>query len=214
MLAINTAFMTANLALVGKDKKCVFREMDAKSKHSENVLKNIDEMCQELGCEISDVATLAVVTGPGSFTGLRIGVSIAKALACVKKSLKLISLSPLELMAYIIAKQEKLQGDFVCILNALSGLAFVAEFDKNGAKKQAEKLVKTEELSSYNGMKIGLNGDNMQNYCDRTISISSEDLLEFALQKELHKDFVPEADLLPFYLRLSQAEDNLNSKKN
>ena len=42
MLAINTAFMTANLALQTSDGKIVLRDIDAKSKHSENVLKTID----------------------------------------------------------------------------------------------------------------------------------------------------------------------------
>ena len=94
MLAINTAFLTANLAL--ESSSGVFtKTLDAKSKHSENVLKNIDELCKEANIDILDVDTVAVVTGPGSFTGLRIGVAIAKALGCVNKNLKFVSVSSL-----------------------------------------------------------------------------------------------------------------------
>ncbi len=213
MLAINTAFMTANLALKTQENQVVFREMDAKSKHSENVLKNIDEMYEETKTSVSGESVLAVVTGPGSFTGLRIGVSIAKALACVNKDLKLIALSSLEIMAYIIAKQAKEQDGFVCMLNALSGLAFVCQFDKNGKKIGEESLVKTSEIETFKGMKVALIGDNMQSYSDVQILISSQDLLTLALEKEKEGKFVTERELLPLYLRLSQAEDNLNFKK-
>lgn len=213
MLAINTAFITANLALKTQGNQVVLREMDAKSKHSENVLKNIDQMYEETKTSVSDENVLAVVTGPGSFTGLRIGVSIAKALACVNKDLKLIALSSLEIMAYIIEKQAKEQDGFVCMINALSGLAFVCQFDKNGKKIGEERLVKTSEIQTLKGMKIALIGDNMQSYADMQISISSQELLALALEKEKEEKFVTERELLPLYLRLSQAEDNLNLKK-
>ena len=88
MLAINTAFMTANLALKTAKGKTVLKDIDAKSKHSENVLKTIDQMCEEANVNILDVKTVAVVVGPGSFTGLRIGTAIAKALGAVNKDLK------------------------------------------------------------------------------------------------------------------------------
>lgn len=213
MLAINTAFMTANLALSAAEGRVALREIDAKSKHSENVLKTIDEMCEEVGVAIGDVETVAVVTGPGSFTGLRIGVAIAKALACVNKDLKLLSLSSLELMAYIIAKQNLSQGKFVCVLNGLSLLAFVAEFDKNGIKTKEEKMIEVDELEKLEGEKFGLEGDNMQKFTKAQIAISSQDLLEFACLKAKKGEWTEEKDLLPLYLRLSQAEDALKKKK-
>lgn len=213
MLAINTAFMTANLALSAANGKVVLREVDAKSKHSENVLKTIDEMCEEAGVTVVHQTQVAVVIGPGSFTGLRIGVAIAKALACVNKELKLIALSSLELMAYIIAKQQLCKGRFVCVLNGLSGLAFVAEFDQDGRKMKEEQMIACEELEKFKCPKFGLEGDNMQKFTQTQLTISSQDLLEFALLKSQEGKFVDEKDLLPLYLRLSQAEDALNSKK-
>ena len=53
MLAINTAFLDANLALQ-TEKGVSLKTIDAKAKHSENVLKTIDEMCQELGENINN----------------------------------------------------------------------------------------------------------------------------------------------------------------
>lgn len=214
MLAINTAFMTANLALKTADGRVIEKEIDAKSKHSENVLKTIDEMCEELGINIIDVQTVSVVTGPGSFTGLRIGTAIAKALGCANKSLHFISVSSLELLAYIIAKNNLCKTEFVCVLNALSGLYFVGKFNKDGIKIEQEKMIDNGEYLKIKCPKFTLLGD-LEDEDLKKVQISSLDLLEFSLLKEKQKEFTDVEDILPLYLRPSQAEDNLlkNAKK-
>ena len=55
ILAINTAFMEANVGLILNDGKRIERTIDAKSKHSEHVLKTIDEVCTEAGVNINDI---------------------------------------------------------------------------------------------------------------------------------------------------------------
>lgn len=211
MLAINTAFMTANLALKTADGHVVLKDIEAKSKHSESVLKVIDQMCQETKINILDVETVAVVVGPGSFTGLRIGTAVAKALGCAKSDLNFIALSSLELMAYNVYKNKIASGDFVCVLNALSDLFFVAYFDKNGIKLVSEKMIDKSEFEKIDLPMFSLKGDLNNPRC-KDIEISCEDLLEFSLLKESQKQFVSEGELLPVYLRLSQAEDMLAKK--
>jgi len=210
MLAINTAFMTANLALEGANG-VVFRDIDAKSKHSENVLKTIDEMCQELSIDIKDVDSVAVVVGPGSFTGLRISASIAQALGCVNKGLKFVALSSLELMSYIIVKNKLASQNFVCAINALSNLYFVCRFDKNGIKLCDEKMIEKQEFDSIDLPKFALLGD-LKGDDLAFVEISCEDLYAFAKHKVGQNCFVKQEDLMPVYLRLSQAEDNLLKK--
>lgn len=211
MLAINTAFMTANLALKTAEGKVVLKDIDAKSKHSENVLKSIDEMCQEASTEVLDVGTVAVVVGPGSFTGLRIGVAIAKALGCAGKDLKFVSLSSLQLMAYKIAKSKLNSGAFVCVINALSDLFFVAQFDADGKIVGEERMISKEEYQQIDIEKFALAGD-VQTSDVKEMEIDCKDLLDFALEKEEQGDFVLPDDLNPSYLRLSQAEDMLAQK--
>lgn len=206
MLAINTAFMTANLALKTADGQVVLKDIESKSKHSENVLKVIDEMCQEVGINVLEVGTIAVVVGPGSFTGLRIGTSVAKALGCVNKKLKFIAVSSLELMAYNVYKNSLASGDFVCVLNALSDLFFVAYFTQNGIKLVSEKMIDKAEYEKINLPKFSLKGDLKDSSCTE-IELECKDLLEFSLIKEGKGEFVSESELLPVYLRLSQAED-------
>ncbi len=211
MLTINTAFMTANLALRSADGRVATRTIDAKSKHSENVLKTIDEMREELGVDILDVQTVAVVVGPGSFTGLRIGVSIAKALGAVNKNLKFIAVSSLELIASVAKEQNLVSGEFVCVLNGLSNLFFVAKFDKDGIKIEEERMIDLKTYRNIKCKKVFLSGDLDEEEGDR-VEISSEALLRFALAKEKAGEFVEIDQLMPMYLRLSQAEDNLIAK--
>lgn len=214
MLAINTAFMTANLALKTPKGDVFLKDIDAKSKHSENVLKTIDELCTQAGVNILDVETIAVVVGPGSFTGLRIGTAIAKALGCVSDKIKFVSVSSLELMAYIVAKRKLTKKEFVCVINALSGLYFVCKFDKNGKKLDKEQMLDTQSFEKIKCDKFALFGDFKDKNFNE-IEITCQELLEFSCLKEERKEFVSEQELEPVYLRLSQAEDNLNknSKK-
>ena len=211
MLAINTAFMTANLALKTPNGKVVLKDIDAHSKHSENVLKTIDEMCQEANIDVLDVGTVAVVVGPGSFTGLRIGTAVAKALGCVNHDLKFVAMSSLELMASIVVNKKLNKGNFVCALNALSDLYFVAYFDKTGIKLQEERMIEKQEFLAIKDQIFGLKGDlNDKNINE--IEITCSDMLSFAVEEENLGKFVSVNDLLPVYLRPSQAEDNLLKK--
>lgn len=210
MLTINTAFLTANLALKTKDNQVILKEIDAKSKHSENVVKTIDEMCQEAKIDILDVDTIAVVTGPGSFTGLRIGTAIAKALGCVNKNLKFISLSSLQLMAYTLTRHRNIEDNFVCAINALSNLFFVCEFDKNGIKIGQESMIDKEKFDKITENICVLKGDISKN--DFEIELNCQDLLDFALKKQQENNFISIEDLQPIYIRKSQAEDMLQKK--
>lgn len=211
MLAINTAFNKAQLILKTQ-KGCEEIELDANCKHSENVLKSIDILCQKANIDILQVGTVAVVVGPGSFTGLRIGVAIAKALGCVNKDLKFLPLSSLKLFAYIVAKQGKTPHKFACAMNALSGLYFVAYFDEKGILLEEEKMIDSDQFSQIKCPIYALEGDiKDKNLLE--ISVSCEDLINFALSEEKAENFVNADALLPKYIRLSQAEDNLLKKK-
>lgn len=209
LLTINTAFMDANIGLVLDSGKILSRTIDAKSKHSENVLKTIDEMCEEGDAQFRDIDKVAVVIGPGSFTGIRIGVAIVKALGCVNLNLKVYPITSLELMAYIYLQNHKER--ITCVLNALSNLYFTAKFDGDGKKLEKEKMVDT--LNNDEKI-IVLKGDLKLPNSD-SVELNTTSLVDFSLKK-IEKDMPISAESLePLYLRPSQAEANLKtSKKN
>ena len=207
LLAINTAFMDANIGLVLDNGKILGRTIDAKSKHSENVLKTIDEMCEEGNVLFRDIDKVAIVVGPGSFTGIRIGVAIIKALGSVNTNLKVYPITSLELMAYIYLQNHK--EKITCVLNALSNLYFTAKFNDEGKKLEKEKMV--DKLNDDEKI-IVLKGDlNLPNSV--SVELNTVSLVDFALKK-IEKDMPISAENLePLYLRPSQAEANLKSNK-
>ena len=83
VLAVDTSGPVAGVA-IWKNGAIAFDEAVVnKLTHSANLLPMIDEALQRTGMSLSDMNRLAVVVGPGSFTGVRIGVSTVKGLSCL-----------------------------------------------------------------------------------------------------------------------------------
>lgn len=209
VLAINTAFMEANIGLVLDDGKRFERTIDAKSKHSENVLKTIDALCETAGVKLQDIDNFAVVVGPGSFTGIRIGVAIMKAIGVVKDA-KFFPVSSLDLMAYIYTQKNNI--DFTTVLNGLSNLFFVAGYKKGGIKVQEERMIEKCELEKITQKLVCLKDDLALQNADY-VEITTENLLDYALFLVANDRSVKIENLNPVYLRPSQAEANLKSVK-
>ncbi len=85
LLAIETATSVESLALVTEGKLLAELDLDNGLSHSPRLLKDIDFLFKALGLSISGISAVAVSSGPGSFTGLRVGFSLAKGLAYAAK---------------------------------------------------------------------------------------------------------------------------------
>lgn len=81
VLSIDTATNLGSVAIVEDDKVVVELEYDSKSSHAEVLLQYVETVLKKAKCELSDLNGIAVTIGPGSFTGLRIGLATAKGLA-------------------------------------------------------------------------------------------------------------------------------------
>ena len=207
VLAISSATKKAYIGLK-TDTLVDFSEIDANCKQSESILFEIDKLLSKNELTLKDITDIAVVVGPGSFTGVRIGIALAKGLGAGQKNLKFYPISSLDFMAQEVKKVE--ERKFLCVINALSGLAFVKEFDASAKPISDEKMVNINELSSYN---IPIYGLDEENICEQRISLSAETLLNLALQKVQCGNSVEIKDLSPVYLRNSQAEENLKKNK-
>lgn len=118
------------------------------SQHSENLLEGIDTLLRRRGWKAQDLGGIAVGVGPGSFTGLRIGVTIARTLAHTlgKKLLPLPSLS-------IVAEKHREiwetfpQATLIVATNAYKGEAFVkAQTIRNWSEEASEWVVDPSRL--------------------------------------------------------------------
>lgn len=97
ILALDTATENCSVALLVNDKVYVRSEV-APRDHTKKVLPMVDEVLQEAGLTLTDLDALAFGRGPGSFTGVRIGIGIAQGLA-FGADLPMIGISTLAAMA-------------------------------------------------------------------------------------------------------------------
>ncbi len=212
ILALNTAFANSDVGFCDGEKKDYISHSSS-ARHSENILVCVDELLKKNNEKIQNIDVISVVVGPGSFTGIRIGVGIVKGMYIANNKLKLISICSLDLMAYTYAKQNVNQ-DFWCVLDALSGNIFVCKYNKLGERLSQPQMLTGEMQDSLNGIVVGLICERM-NICNQFISFSAQELLDYTIQKCQNNEFVSEKNLLPIYLRKSQAEiglENANKK--
>lgn len=80
VLAVDTA-TRASVVVVGLDQPLAVSRREVQHRHGAHVLEQIDEVLADAGLALEDVAGLAVGTGPGSFTGLRVGLATVKTMA-------------------------------------------------------------------------------------------------------------------------------------
>jgi len=98
ILAVDTSSLTGSAALCSGERLIAESLLNVRSTHSEKLLQQIDLLLEAAGWRLTDLDLLVAVTGPGSFTGLRIGVATVKGLAQVLER-PVIGISSLQMLA-------------------------------------------------------------------------------------------------------------------
>lgn len=101
LLAIDTATRWASLALLNNTGLIAETNWRCLGNHTVEVLPTIAQMMKRAQAQPADIKAIAVAKGPGSFTGLRIGMSIAKGL-CLALNVPIIAIPTLDIIAYAI----------------------------------------------------------------------------------------------------------------
>jgi tRNA threonylcarbamoyladenosine biosynthesis protein TsaB len=104
ILHINTAFETASVFLSEDEKIISVLKNDSPKEHASFLEPAIKKICDEAKLKLKQINAIAVVNGPGSYTGLRVGLSSAKAL-CYALNKPLILLNTLDVMALALKMQ-------------------------------------------------------------------------------------------------------------
>jgi tRNA threonylcarbamoyl adenosine modification protein YeaZ len=217
ILCLNTAFSEAHIALKFGDKT-YFERVDANSKHSENLLSSIELIFEKIIKDnklklnsneiLKNLDVISVVVGPGSFTGLRISIATAKALLITNPKIKIIAVNSLELIANQYAQNNKIIKNIFPLIDALSGLYYIAEFDKNLNCITHPQMIDENQLKTYKNF---VSNDN--SLSDNFVNLTPEILLDLTQKKIALKEFILEKELSPLYLRPSQAEAELTCKQ-
>jgi tRNA threonylcarbamoyladenosine biosynthesis protein TsaB len=144
-LAFDTSFKTAAVAILEDDTVLYDVFINSGLNHSETLLPAIDEAFRQLKLKIEDIDLFACALGPGSFTGLRVGISTMKGLllACAKPA---VGVSSLAAVALNITDNNAL---IYSIMDASRGQVYTASYRYNDNLLQqisSEKVVDPDEI--------------------------------------------------------------------
>lgn len=140
ILSIETAGNICGVALTEDDRLIKEVLLDDGNTHSVKLMPLIDKLLSETNTKISDIDLFACDIGPGSFTGIRIGVSTVKAFMDVTNK-KAVGITSLETLAYNIDVD-----DIVCsLIDAKNENVYYGFF-----KKENEVYIKTDDLGFDN----------------------------------------------------------------
>ncbi len=137
ILQIETATSSCSVAIAKNAETIGIKQINERNIHAEVITKFIDGLVQSTGISYTDLDAIAVSSGPGSYTGLRIGVSTAKGL-CFALDKPLIAIETLEAMAdgiNITKIQEINNNALLCpMLDARRMEVYTAIFNQNGLR--------------------------------------------------------------------------------
>lgn len=173
-LAFDTSSKTASVALL-RDKTVLYDSViNTGRNHSEVLLPAIDEACDHAGVKICGIDLFACTLGPGSFTGLRIGVSTLKGLMMATGK-PAAGISTLDALAFNVGQTDKTIG---AMLDAGRGQVYLAYYryghDGSLIQLAAEKAMSPEKIKDHDGQDIIYVGDGAIKYADVLRRVLSE----------------------------------------
>ena len=213
ILCLETATPSCSVALVHNGEVLACEEDPKGQNHSEKITLFIDSVMKKAGISYNQLDAVAVSMGPGSYTGLRIGVSTAKGI-CYAVSKPLIAVETLHAMAYG-GKTIVKNGLLIPAIDARRMEVYAAIFDENVNKIKDTEAVIIDENSFADLKKdhhLYLFGDGADKCAeifknDDKITVikdfycSAKYMNTIAQQKLNNKDFVDVAYFEPFYLK-------------
>ena len=217
ILGVDSTAVTASVAIaeVKEGKLLSYSLFTVKNKmtHSENLMPMVDHALQVYGAKASDLELLAVNAGPGSFTGVRIGVATVKGLA-FPKSLPCAPVSTLDSLAQNL---EGTPGTVCALMDARRNQFYYAVFE-NGVRLTPDSCGSAEEIAEQlAGKNVTLCGDGALvfashfdgGYAVANPVIREQNALSVALcgyRMYMEGKTVSGKELRPIYLRVPQAE--------
>lgn len=230
ILALESSAPSASAAVIKDGKVLSVMYLNVGLTHSVTLLPLVKEACGGADITIDDIDAIAVTNGPGSFTGVRIGVATVKGLA-QPRNIPCVPVSTLEAIAYPLANADCIAA---AVMDARCSQVYCAFFDcgQGKCKRLTEDTALTfdellERLQTFEKpvILIGDGTDVAYAYLnDKTDKISAASpLIKYqsaasvgllAEEKiKINENICAPAALVPAYLRLPQAERELKKKK-
>ncbi|MGM9594510.1 MAG: tRNA (adenosine(37)-N6)-threonylcarbamoyltransferase complex dimerization subunit type 1 TsaB [Candidatus Onthomonas sp.] len=221
ILAIETSAKAASVCLCEDEFLIAQSYQNSGLTHSQTVLPMCEDLLRHCGVSPKEVDLIACAAGPGSFTGLRIGLSTAKGLAWSLEK-PCCGVSTLEAMAWPLAHRK---GEILCCMDARRHQVYNARFSADGTKltrltpdRAIALQALFEELGEKNGQMVVGDGAELCYNVGRTAGVSLElapphlrfqsawGVARAALEQARGGALTDAQGLAANYIRLSQAE--------
>ncbi len=223
ILGITTATQQVGCAIGGHEGVLASSHSARGKRHAENLAPAIDYVRRQARIELSEISVVAVDIGPGLYTGLRVGIAAAKAVAHALR-VPMIGISSLDLLAWPVRLTPR---EIVAVVDARRGEVFHARYrpTPGGIQRIAGPSVSeprelTADLQASDGEFL-LVGDGALRYADQwddmvRIELAEQylaypnaaSLVQLAHARAIREDFVQPWQLDPLYLRAPDAEIN------
>lgn len=223
ILSIETSTSICSVAIHEQGELIALAEIKEPGAHAEKLLLLVDELFEKAGLSFGDLDAVAVSQGPGSYTGLRIGVSTAKGIAYALE-IPLIGINTLQAMA---ASQPVAPGDYVvAVLDARRKEVYTQTFGDSLQELSPIEAVVLEEgvfASILEKGRVYFVGDGVEKVkeevkstnalfiADWAISLSAKNMGVLASEKHARQEWEDLAYFVPNYLKEFKA---LQSTKN
>lgn len=177
------------------------------NKLSEKLLPEIKSLIEKSNISLNNLNKIFVSIGPGSFTGIRIGVTIAKVLAWSLK-IDIVPVSSLEVMSSINTDKK-----YICpIIDARRGCAYTSLYDNELNNIISDKYINLNQFLE----EINSNYDDVLYVSNEKLvddSIIPNVDIEKIVNKHLKDSSLNPHEVNPTYLKLTEAEEKLNDKR-
>ncbi|MDE6613525.1 MAG: tRNA (adenosine(37)-N6)-threonylcarbamoyltransferase complex dimerization subunit type 1 TsaB [Clostridia bacterium] len=193
-LAIDTSSRYLTVLAQNGGKLVKRYSADCAMKHSVLLMDEVDKALCEAGLKVADCDFIAAVTGPGSFTGIRIGVSAAEGFA-LGADKPLLSVTSFDLIAYNVDDE-----NFCVVIDAARSHYYVCGYGRGKEINLPPSYLSAEQVLSLGRKLYGFEDLPLENYT----KLNAGECLENAVKNNTSK---PSREMHALYVRKSQAEE-------
>lgn len=223
ILGVTTATHQVGCAIGGQEGVLASVHSARGKRHAETLIPAIDFVRQQARIELSEISVVAVDIGPGLFTGLRVGIATAKAIAQALR-VPMIGISSLDLLAWPVRYTDR---EIVAVIDARRDEIFYASYRSTPGGVQrisGPAVADPEELRAElqaRDQEYLMVGDGALRYHHRWSDMvrvevaeqflahpNASSLVQLAHARAIREDFVQSWELQPLYLRAPDAEIN------
>lgn len=228
ILGIETATPQVSVAIGGHEGVLALFEVSRGRRHAETLVPAIEFACRQAEISIDEFSAIAVDIGPGLFTGMRVGLSAAKAMAQALR-IPMIGISSLDLLAFPMRHGDR---TIAAVIDARKGEVFHAMYRPvpGGVQQVSEpRCASVDDLVAdilARGEQVVCVGDGALRYRDEIdggvrcefaeqyqSSPSAAPLVQLAHAKALREEWVNPRDIQPLYLRAPDAQINWSTRQ-